>query len=363
MDTTEFGDKDSPKVGDKIITKIGMKRGEIKEIISWQRPTRYLVRISGTEDQELRSTQFWLQRAAVEEQWVNNDGVDLSDEETEVDLPAPVVDDGLVAATDVAEQPRGRARAQDPLVADGKTWKEVDSFNDTGLPYLGHAASIYRPGVRETLTQRPMDYFLIMYPYFSMHLSAGTDMGVTMDELHRAIGCRLAYTLRPYIGGIRQAWSRADFADSTQQCGDFGRRFGLSRERFESIEALYRNPCTDMERAADPWTPARPYIQLFNKRRKDVLRPGQFIVVEKCMSGFDQGINQFHATKKCPHLQKIKGKPVPVGIEMKASCDCETGILMHLEIQEGKERMASKAYTDIYSNASTACTSRLTFRA
>ena len=77
------------------------------------------------------------------------------------------------------------------------------------------------------------------------------------------------------------------------------------------------------------------------------------------MSGFDQGINQFHATKKCPHLQKIKGKPVPVGIEMKASCDCETGILMHLEIQEGKERMASKAYTDIYSNASTACTSRL----
>ena len=48
---------------------------------------------------------------------------------------------------------------------------------------------------------------------------------------------------------------------------------------------------------------------------------------------------------------------------MKASCDCETGILMHLESQEGKERMASKAYTDIYSNASTACTSRLTFRA
>ena len=41
MDTEEFGDKDTPKVGDKVTIKIGMMSGEIKEIISWQRPTKY----------------------------------------------------------------------------------------------------------------------------------------------------------------------------------------------------------------------------------------------------------------------------------------------------------------------------------
>ena len=48
--------------------------------------------------------------------------------------------------------------------------------------------------------------------------------------------------------------------------------------------------------------------------------------------------------KACPHKTKIAWKPEGVGAEMKALCDGNSGILLRLDIMEGKQRQASKEF-------------------
>ena len=47
-----------------------------------------------------------------------------------------------------------------------------------------------------------------------------------------------------------------------------------------------------------------------------------------------------------PHLSKIIRKPQGIGVEYKNVADAQTGIMLFLEIQEGKEAMAGKRYCD-----------------
>ena len=49
-----------------------------------------------------------------------------------------------------------------------------------------------------------------------------------------------------------------------------------------------------------------------------------------------------------PHLTKIIRKPCGVGVESKDTADVSTGILLHLEIQEGAEQMERKRVCDMY---------------
>ena len=48
------------------------------------------------------------------------------------------------------------------------------------------------------------------------------------------------------------------------------------------------------------------------------------------------------------HLSKIIQKPQGIGVEYNNEADAQTGIMLFLEIQEGKEAMAGKRYCDRY---------------
>ena len=60
-----------------------------------------------------------------------------------------------------------------------------------------------------------------------------------------------------------------------------------------------------------------------------------------------------------PKLTKIIRKPEGVGAEYKVLADAFTGIMLHIEIQESKEDMANKDFTDRFSKH-TALVLRLT---
>ena len=47
-----------------------------------------------------------------------------------------------------------------------------------------------------------------------------------------------------------------------------------------------------------------------------------------------------------PHLSSVPRKPEPLGAEIKNLCDGESGVMLHIEIQEGKVKMARKKYCD-----------------
>ena len=67
-------------------------------------------------------------------------------------------------------------------------------------------------------------------------------------------------------------------------------------------------------------------------RVSNVVNPLTEVLVDKSMGKWIQWF-------EVPHLTKIICKPCGVGVEYKDTADVSTGILLHLEIQEGAEQM------------------------
>jgi hypothetical protein len=98
---------------------------------------------------------------------------------------------------------------------------------------------------------------------------------------------------------------------------------------------------------ADPWLPIRPMIDMFNQARERCLEPGHVLVVDESMSAWrgrslcfrgaaDEDVRERFGL---PHKTKIARKPQGVGLEIRNICCGETGILLRLELQEGKDKM------------------------
>jgi hypothetical protein len=107
----------------------------------------------------------------------------------------------------------------------------------------------------------------------------------------------------------------------------------------------------------DPWLPVRGLIEHFNLRRQEVLRPGEKVTVDECMSSW-RGKEFYESAFAMPHKTKIMRKPKGVGCEIKSAADVDTGIMIRLEILEGRDIMSTKKYVSEY-GASTAVTLRL----
>ena len=61
-----------------------------------------------------------------------------------------------------------------------------------------------------------------------------------------------------------------------------------------------------------------------------------------------RGKDTFECMFVLPHKTKIVRKPEGVGAELKSLADGESGILLHLELMEGKEAQAAKEFCDEY---------------
>lgn len=107
----------------------------------------------------------------------------------------------------------------------------------------------------------------------------------------------------------------------------------------------------------DDWREVRGLIDAFNKHRIEVVTPGPKLICDEAVSPWD-GLEQKYHEAGCPHVTRIPRKPEDSGVELKCSADCGTGIMLQLEIQEGKEKMNRKEYVQAF-GATTACTLRL----
>jgi hypothetical protein len=75
------------------------------------------------------------------------------------------------------------------------------------------------------------------------------------------------------------------------------------------------------------------------------------------MSAYE-GLESFYCHFTLPHTTKIARKPKGIGCELKSIADSESGILLKLEIMEGKDRNRRKEFEDNY-KSHTAITLRL----
>ena len=87
-------------------------------------------------------------------------------------------------------------------------------------------------------------------------------------------------------------------------------------------------------------------MEEFNAARERFLIPGQH-VVDECMSSWTGAEADYNAYGM-PHKTKIARKPEGVGAELKALACGSTGILLKLEIMEGKDTNTQKLYSAEY---------------
>lgn len=74
-----------------------------------------------------------------------------------------------------------------------------------------------------------------------------------------------------------------------------------------------------------------------------MINPGEYLTPDECMSSW-LGSEALFDVNGMPHLSKIIRKPKGVGCEIKSLADGLAKIMLRLEIQEGKERMATKRF-------------------
>lgn len=135
---------------------------------------------------------------------------------------------------------------------------------------------------------------------------------------------------------------------------DFGH--SLNKDRMQRVfRYLARGPAgCENELCDDPWSEVRWLVEEFNCQRRLEFKCGWAVVPDESMITW-QGKS---GPGGMPHLSFIARKPAPLGLELKTICDADTGIMMGMEIQEGKIRMARMRYCDRYP-ATTASTLRL----
>ena len=108
--------------------------------------------------------------------------------------------------------------------------------------------------------------------------------------------------------------------------------------------------------ATDKWSMLSPVVKAYNDNRRRTIRRTGVIVLDESMSAWKPRATK---TGGLPNITFIRRKPKPLGTEFKTACDGLFRILLHLEIQEGREAMRSKPkFKEL--GATTACTMRMT---
>jgi hypothetical protein len=167
----------------------------------------------------------------------------------------------------------------------------------------------------------------------------------------------IADALMIFIGGTQYKQGTDLWAQDTKgllAAPDFGKF--LSKDRFERILRYWaRGPLgIDEKLEEEPWSEVEWWLKGHNDKRKRWLRAGSRVTPDEMMMAW----TGYSGPGGIPHLSFVKRKPQPLGAELKAVCDGTTGVCMLVELQEGKERMRRKAFTDEY-GATTACTVRM----
>jgi hypothetical protein len=130
-----------------------------------------------------------------------------------------------------------------------------------------------------------------------------------------------------------------------------GPNFGefMSKDKFER---WMRRASEGPKGATDkgPWGTPRWLAKGCNDNRKKTIKPSWLVAVDEATWAWTgQGV---------PHLPSVPREPEPLGAEIKNLCDGESGVMLHVKMQEGKVRMARKQRYDLH-KATAAATVRL----
>jgi hypothetical protein len=113
----------------------------------------------------------------------------------------------------------------------------------------------------------------------------------------------------------------------------------MSKDRFKRwMRHLSEGP--ENASTSDAWREVRWLIKGHNKNRKATIKTSWLVVVD--------GATWAWTGQGMPHLSTVPHKPEPLGTEAKNLCDGLSGVMLFLELQEGKTRMANQKFCDLH---------------
>ncbi|KAL5515784.1 hypothetical protein EMCRGX_G001003 [Ephydatia muelleri] len=164
---------------------------------------------------------------------------------------------------------------------------------------------------------------------------------MTVTEFRKLLGIMLSLTRT--IKRRQDLWSSEDF---NFPAPNFGLQFGISRNRLNDLLRYLRFcPADEYTNKKDKWSPVRRLIKGFNEQRAATFYPCWSICVDESMCAWRRK-DENYCSDGMPHVTKIERKPKGVEVELMVAACAETKVMIALEIQEGREAMASKEYVD-----------------
>ena len=86
----------------------------------------------------------------------------------------------------------------------------------------------------------------------------------------------------------------------------------------------------------------RQMVSDFNDNRAAKLQAGMTQTLDESMSSYQPRKDKRGGL---PNISFILRKPKPLGTEFKTMCDADTGVMMWVEVQEGRTAMRQKTYS------------------
>lgn len=122
---------------------------------------------------------------------------------------------------------------------------------------------------------------------------------------------------------------------------DFGSENIMKYHCFNEIKKFFPFAFYDMNNKEDPWHPIGLLVDGFNNNRKKNIAALIIKVFDESMSAWKPQTTQLGGL---PNISYIIWKPEPLGTEFKSTACSKTGMLLHLEIQQGKYNMKKLPY-------------------
>lgn len=240
------------------------------------------------------------------------------------------------------------------------SWKYLDSSQYCKLPD-NHPGVYESPHValhHSAHLNGPLDWLLLFLPSHRLSRyceltsaeieACTTDVAqhnrqkLTPEELLKYIGIRLVIVRDPIHESVKHYWHVAGDESPNElfAARNFFERFGMSRDRFLTIESCL---CFGEEDPKDGWWKVRSLVEDFNKRALDVFVPGRLLTIDESFS-FWSGADAKTSVGGLPHKSFQKDKPRGVGILFRTLACGTSSVVLQLEVQEGKQAMQLKEF-------------------
>jgi hypothetical protein len=254
-------------------------------------------------------------------------------------------------------------RRQGQRVLETRAWveQEVSVALETDQPVwsrppkLKWTSNKYTAGVDGSGSKSALQYYMLFQSPESLDMEVectnrnlrlrpnepAAALALTVPELLRKRGIRLSMVLEPLRGGsVADYWASTSVPGTFQQPRCYGKRMRMSKHRFEALESAMQY--CELDRG-DRWWPIRKLLERFNEHMKLVFVAGKWVTIDESGFWWLGKDGQWHHDGM-PHVTKIIRKPRSVMAELKSLCDAISGIMIAVELQEGKDAMKAKEF-------------------